>query len=86
MQLQDILYSQGFGTRRVCAGLIQQGLVQVYASNDALAPVPCAQAATDFVADGLRFRVQGVVFVIILLVGVAVYFLAVQRKLQRFAM
>ena len=26
MQLQDILFSQGFGTRRVCAGLVQQGL------------------------------------------------------------
>ena len=60
MQLQEILYSQGFGTRRVCAGLIQQGLVQVYESNDAVAPVLCAQAATEFVADGLRFRVQGV--------------------------
>lgn len=60
MQLQDILYSQGFGTRRVCSGLIQQGLVQVYESNEALAPVPCAQSATDFVAEGLRFRVQGV--------------------------
>jgi len=60
MQLQDILYSQGFGTRRVCAGLIQQGLVQVYEEKDALTPVPCAQAATEFVADGLRFRVQGV--------------------------
>ena len=60
MQLQDILYSQGFGTRRVCAGLIQQGLVQVYESNGALAPVTVAQAATGFVANGLRFRVQGV--------------------------
>ena len=60
MQLQDILYSQGFGTRRVCAGLIQQGLVQVYMPNDPVAPVPCAQAATEFVAEGLRFRVQGV--------------------------
>ena len=60
MQLQDILFSQGFGTRRVCAGLIQQGLVQVYESNVPLAPVPCAQAATEFVAEGLRFRVQGV--------------------------
>ncbi|OGB30122.1 MAG: 16S rRNA pseudouridine(516) synthase [Burkholderiales bacterium RIFCSPLOWO2_12_FULL_61_40] len=59
MQLQDVLYSQGFGTRRVCAGLIQQGLVQVYMPNDALAPVPCAQAAMEFVAEGLRFRVQG---------------------------
>ena len=60
MQLQDILFSQGFGTRRVCAGLIQQGLVQVYESNVPLAPVPCALAATEFVAEGLRFRVQGV--------------------------
>lgn len=60
MQLQDILYSQGFGTRRVCAGLIQQGLVQVYEGNGTSALVDCAQAATDFVATGLRFRVQGV--------------------------
>ena len=29
MQLQDILFSQGFGTRRVCAGLIQQNLVSI---------------------------------------------------------
>ena len=28
MQLQEILYSQGFGTRRICAGLVQQGLVK----------------------------------------------------------
>jgi 16S rRNA pseudouridine516 synthase len=60
MQLQEILFSQGFGTRRVCAGLIQQGLVQVYASDDAAVPVPCVQAATEFIAEGLRFRVQGV--------------------------
>jgi 16S rRNA pseudouridine516 synthase len=59
MQLQDILYSQGFGTRRVCAGLIQQGLVQVYDENNPLAPVKCSQAATEFVAEGLRFQVQG---------------------------
>ena len=60
MQLQDILYSQGFGTRRVCAGLIQQGRVQVYQSNDAMAPLACTQAAAEFAAEGLRFRVQGV--------------------------
>ncbi|MEI8030385.1 MAG: 16S rRNA pseudouridine(516) synthase [Comamonadaceae bacterium] len=59
MQLQEILYSQGFGTRRVCAGLVQQGLVQVYDSNEATAPVTVAQAAAEFVASGLRFRVQG---------------------------
>ena len=60
MQLQDILYSQGFGTRRVCAGLIQQGLVQVYDSNQGLAPVLYTQAAIELDAEGLRFRVQGV--------------------------
>jgi 16S rRNA pseudouridine516 synthase len=59
MQLQDILYSQGFGTRRVCAGLIQQGRVQVFdAAQDAwLTPT---EAAEDFTPEGLRFRVQGV--------------------------
>ena len=60
MQLQDVLYSQGFGTRRVCAGLIQQGLVEVYDHNSRSTHVPCVQAATEFVANGLRFRVQGV--------------------------
>jgi len=60
MQLQDILYSQGFGTRRVCAGLIQQGHVQVLDKNEPYAHVECTQAATEFVATGLRFRVQGV--------------------------
>ena len=60
MQLQDILYSQGFGTRRVCAGLIQQGFVQVYPSNEALALVQYTQSATELVANGLRFKVQGV--------------------------
>jgi len=59
MQLQDILYSQGFGSRRVCAGLIQQGHVQVYAAGDGL-PRPCTEAGADFAAEGLRFQVQGV--------------------------
>ena len=60
MQLQEILYSQGFGTRRVCAGLIQQGFVQVYTENGAPAPVTITDSAMEFVATGLRFRVQGV--------------------------
>jgi hypothetical protein len=30
MRLEDILFSQGFGTRRVCAGLVQQGYVSVH--------------------------------------------------------
>lgn len=60
MQLQDILYSQGFGTRRVCAGLIQQGLVRVYDENSTSAGVVVTQVATEFIAEGLRFQVQGV--------------------------
>jgi 16S rRNA pseudouridine516 synthase len=64
MQLQDILYSQGFGTRRVCAGLIQQGLVQVYDEKTGLYLTPdsdsIASSATEYVANSLRFRVQGV--------------------------
>ena len=71
MQLQDILYSQGFGTRRVCAGLIQQGRVEVYPAAGSLGdsgdsagasfePVVCLESAMEFVAQGLRFRVQGV--------------------------
>ena len=52
MQLQDILFSQGFGTRRVCAGLIQQGLVAV--ANE-VRTLP----ATEFIANGLHFTVQG---------------------------
>ena len=53
MQLQEILFSQGFGTRRVCAGLIQQGLVTV-------AEVPITEPAMEFVAEGLQFTSQGV--------------------------
>ena len=60
MQLQDILYSQGFGTRRVCAGLIQQGLVAVYSGPDAAVPTVCTLSSQDMQAQGLRFRVQGV--------------------------
>ena len=60
MQLQDILYTQGFGTRRVCAGLVQQGLVQVYQGNQPASLMEVDDAATDFEAHGLRFRVQGV--------------------------
>jgi len=52
MQLQDILYSQGFGTRRVCAGLIQQGMVKIAGQ------VP-TDATIDVDTAGLIFEVQG---------------------------
>lgn len=52
MNLQEILFSQGFGTRRVCAGLIQQGLVTVSGR-------PCTDTLADFEVAGLLFTVQG---------------------------
>ena len=52
MQLQEILFSQGFGTRRVCAGLIQQGLVTVDQSV-------CTDPSLEFAAHELQFTVQG---------------------------
>ena len=52
MRLDDILYTQGFGTRRVCAGLIQQGHVRV-------AGQPVTDAGAAFDPEGLAFSVQG---------------------------
>ena len=54
MQLQDILFSQGFGTRRVCCGLVQQGLVQLGESR-----LPCTDPTEGLDEDGLVFWVQG---------------------------
>ena len=51
-ELQNILFSQGFGTRRVCAGLIQQGLVSVEQSK-------VLEAGAVFETTGLQFTVQG---------------------------
>ena len=57
MRLGDLLFSQGFGTRRVCAGLIQQGFVKGFES---FAGMESAQSATEIVAtDGMEFTVQG---------------------------
>ena len=52
MQLQEILYSQGFGTRRICAGLIQQGHVAVGGQV-------VEDAAAQFDPESLRFHVDG---------------------------
>jgi 16S rRNA pseudouridine516 synthase len=52
MQLQDILFTQGFGTRRVCAGLIQQGHVSVGGRI-------VSDPTTEFPPEGLRFVVDG---------------------------
>jgi 16S rRNA pseudouridine516 synthase len=51
MQLQDILFSQGFGTRRVCAGLVQQGHVRI-------AGAVVADATAELDPQGLQFCVN----------------------------
>jgi 16S rRNA pseudouridine516 synthase len=53
LTLQDILFSQGFGTRRICAGLVQQGHVAVRGQTveDPLA---------EFDTTGFVFQVDGV--------------------------
>jgi 16S rRNA pseudouridine516 synthase len=51
MQLQDLLFSQGFGTRRICAGLIQHGHV-------AVAGQCVTDATAEFLPQGLRFCVD----------------------------
>ena len=59
MQLQDILYSQGFGIRRVCSGLVQQGWVELL--NPQTSDWEKVLDSTQQVdPEGLRFRVQGV--------------------------
>ncbi len=52
MRLAQILFSQGFGTRRVCAGMVQQGLVRV-------AGVEVDDPTADFDTAGLQFEVEG---------------------------
>lgn len=60
MQLQDILYSQGFGTRRVCSGLVQQGWVAVRPRDSGTGYVACTDATQAFDPAGLMLQVQGV--------------------------
>ncbi len=61
MRLDDLLFSQGFGTRRVCAGLIQQGFVKGFEQFTQEQP---ARDATEIIAtqgslEGMAFAVQG---------------------------
>jgi 16S rRNA pseudouridine516 synthase len=52
MQLGEILFSQGFGTRRECQGLIAAGAVQVGGQV-------CGDAQAELATEGLVFSVQG---------------------------
>jgi 16S rRNA pseudouridine516 synthase len=55
LSLQDILFSQGFGTRRVCFGLVQQGWVELGDERRR-----CSEPLEDLEEEGLVFWVQGV--------------------------
>jgi 16S rRNA pseudouridine516 synthase len=55
LPLQEILFSQGFGTRRVCSGLVQQGFVELGESRES-----CVDPGTVLDEVGLMFWVQGV--------------------------
>jgi 16S rRNA pseudouridine516 synthase len=52
MRLDDILFSQGFGSRRECAGLLAARLVRVAAKIE-------TDPAVDLATDGLQFEVEG---------------------------
>lgn len=53
MRLDELLFTQGFGTRRLCAGLIERGLVAVQGEV-------CTDPAAECLTDGptLKFSVQ----------------------------
>ncbi len=51
-RLDDLLFSQGFGTRRVCAGLVAAGQVRV-------AGQVVTDPALDLDPEGLQFEVEG---------------------------
>lgn len=55
MQLQELLYTQGFGTRRLCQGLIEKGHVRVGGRV-------CLDPFEDVEPQGARFEVDGVVW------------------------
>lgn len=59
MQLQDMLYSQGFGIRRVCSGLVQQGWVELWNTETESWDV-VLDSSLDIDPEGMSFRVQGV--------------------------
>ncbi len=55
MRIADLLFSQGFGTRRVCAGLVEQGLVEITENDQSRLAV----IDDDLTASNLHFKVQG---------------------------
>lgn len=60
--LADLLYTQGFGTRRVCCGLVQAGHVRVAQGDGPFQAEHDANFWIDAPEDGWRFEVQGQVW------------------------
>ncbi len=74
MRLDDILFSQGFGTRRVCAGLVQHGHVEVAAPENTFHLQTDASSdwepelypeGFDFKVDGRTWRYQSLAYVVL---------------------
>ena len=57
MYLSDLFFSQGFGTRRICAGLVQKGLVKID-TGTGLQLMDEDQDTTP--TEGMPYEVQGV--------------------------
>ncbi len=55
MRLEDILFGQGFGTRRACLALVREGAVRV-------GGITLDDPGAELDADGLHFEVAGVVW------------------------
>jgi len=58
--LPDLLFSQGFGTRRICAGLVQQGLVNIDTGQGMQTHTQTDEWVD--VVNGMSFMVQGVLW------------------------
>ncbi len=66
ISIEQLLFGQGFGTRRVCAGLVQQGLVSVagQVQEDAGALIE-AQDGLAFSVDGQDWQYQSKAYVLL---------------------
>ena len=56
MQLHQLLYTQGFGTRRVCLGLVEQGHVQVAGVVEVDPYADVDPGSIEFTVDGQPWR------------------------------
>jgi 16S rRNA pseudouridine516 synthase len=57
MQIQELLFSQGFGTRRICQGLVEQGHVRFQSNVEWMPPIDPWEEIDTF--EGMPFEVMG---------------------------